>query len=840
MLSLMTRIAAQRRLRSAHSRVRCACLVSAGLSLCLHSPLAAQEPPAEAAPVEGATPEVAPSDVLTPEATPPLDAPPVCALLISGAVGDADGRPIKDVQLLIVFINAEGEEDFYEVHVSEDGSYRSPALCAGVYWLEASALGFKQRREQLTLAANITHRLTLVRERAARPPKDGGAATKTRAQSHDLGAQIGDALDERDLDRKRGVPLGEALKGVGGVRAIETGTVSKPMLHGIHSQRLPIIVDDFRHEAQSWGLDHSPEVDPFSAQRIVVLKGSAGVRYGADGVGGALVVEPPPLPREPGIDGALYAVGATNGRQGTLGLALRGGIPGATGWGWRVQGNAKKAGALQTPEYVLDNTGAEELNGSASVGYRDTTRGLRLTFGRFNNNLGVFTGLVSDNANQFNEQIALDKPRGVERYRFDYELERPRQEVDHTTIAAHSFLSTALGRLSLNAAYQHNARKEYDLVRSNIKGPQLDFDLRTFDNELLLDISGASWISSFGATFKYQENRFQGRRLIPNYRTYAGSAFGMFHYLFEEAELEVGARADLISTETFQREAVGGDNAPIETNELSFFTPSVVAGAHWEATDKLDFKLGAALTTRAPSINELFIDGVSQGLAAFERGDLQLDSERGYAATLDASWTRDLFQLRATGYAKLIHDYIYLAPELDAQGEVQVRLTSNGGFPSFVYRNIDAQLLGFDGQLTLTPLKWLALDLKASVIRAQEVGTGQRLVYIPPDYYEQTLTLKRGKIGPLRAPYIAASHAYTAEQTRVELRADFAPPPSGYSLLGASAGATLYEDEDGASLGLDIELKNALDTRYRSYLSRLRYFSDEPGRDLVLRLKGTF
>jgi iron complex outermembrane recepter protein len=793
----------------------------------------------DVAPEEAAPVEVAPAEEVAPEVEEAVAPPdvPVCALSMTGTVLDDAQRPVPKLQLLIVYKDEAGEEDFYEAEVRADGAYSSPALCAGTYWLEASAPGFRWQRVEVTLGESGVYSLVMRRDKA---PDPAAVSTRTKAPEHELGAQIGEALDGRALDQRRGESLAETVKGVGGVRAIETGTVSKPMIHGLHSNRLPIIVDGFRHEAQSWGLDHAPEVDPFGAQRIIVLKGSAGVRYGADGIGGALIVEPAPLPRTPGMDGSVFLVGATNGRQGTLGLALRGGIPGTEGWGWRVHGSAKKAGALTTPDYVLDNTGAEELNGSVSAGYRDTRRGFRLTFGQFHNKLGVFTGLVSENANQFKESLELEQPRGVERFRFDYDIERPRQQVDHTTIAAHSFLTTGLGRLSLNMAYQKNKRLEFDLVRSDITGPQLDFDLRTFDAELLLDTAGERWLTEVGATFKYQENRFVGRRLIPNYRAYAGSGFGMFHYLFERAEIEIGARADLVSNETFQREAVGGDAAPITTEAFSFFTPSLVAGAQWSPSDELVLKLGLARTTRYPTINELFIDGVSQGLAAFERGDKALSSERGYAATLDGTWRRGWLEVSATGYAKRINDYIYLAPELDASGELQLRVTSNGGFPSFAYRNIDAQFVGADGQVALTPWTWLSLELRASLIRAEEAGTGQRLVYIPADYYSQVLRLKRRALGPLSEPYIAFTHAYTARQSRVDLRADFAPPPDGYSLLGASTGAVLYTGEGGDTLTLDVEIKNALDTRYRSYLSRQRYFSDEPGRNVIVRLKGSF
>jgi hypothetical protein len=39
---------------------------------------------------------------------------------------------------------------------------------------------------------------------------------------------------------------------------------------------------------------------------------------------------------------------------------------------------------------------------------------------------------------------------------------------------------------------------------------------------------------------------------------------------------------------------------------------------------------------------------------------------------------------------------------------------------------------------------------------------------------------------------------------------------------------------------VDVSLRNALDTRYRSFLSRYKEFADNPGRNLIFRLSTGF
>ena len=62
---------------------------------------------------------------------------------------------------------------------------------------------------------------------------------------------------------------------------------------------------------------------------------------------------------------------------------------------------------------------------------------------------------------------------------------------------------------------------------------------------------------------------------------------------------------------------------------------------------------------------------------------------------------------------------------------------------------------------------------------------------------------------------------------------DFAPPPSGYALVGLRASTVLEHGDNETNLSL--ELSNLFNTRYREFTSLLRYYADEPGRDAVVR-----
>ena len=82
--------------------------------------------------------------------------------------------------------------------------------------------------------------------------------------------------------------------------------MSKPAIRGMQGDRIVIMNNGVRQEGQQWGSEHAPEVDPYLASRLTVIKGASSVRYGANAMGGVVLVEPWPLPTAPGMAGEAH------------------------------------------------------------------------------------------------------------------------------------------------------------------------------------------------------------------------------------------------------------------------------------------------------------------------------------------------------------------------------------------------------------------------------------------------------------------------------------------------------------------------------------------------------
>jgi len=122
-------------------------------------------------------------------------------------------------------------------------------------------------------------------------------------------------MNEKQLAETAGKALGEALKEIPGVNSIQTGPgIFKPVIHGVHSQRVLILNHGIRQEGQQWGAEHAPEIDPFIASDVVVIKDASSIKYGTDALGGVIVVNPAPLPEKAGLGGTFNTIFQSNGK----------------------------------------------------------------------------------------------------------------------------------------------------------------------------------------------------------------------------------------------------------------------------------------------------------------------------------------------------------------------------------------------------------------------------------------------------------------------------------------------------------------------------------------------
>ena len=181
------------------------------------------------------------------------------------AVDAKNHAPLADVSVLV--------DGAYVGATEACGHQLAPGLCVGTVIVNADRPDYLpvevtvELRGARSLELELTPRPVevVVLEDTAPPPPDMRATT---------------TLAGAALARTRGKGLAASVAEVPGVTQLGSGSaMAKPVVRGQFGRRLLLLVDGIRHRAQEWGLDHAPEIDPFVADAITVVRGAASRRY---------------------------------------------------------------------------------------------------------------------------------------------------------------------------------------------------------------------------------------------------------------------------------------------------------------------------------------------------------------------------------------------------------------------------------------------------------------------------------------------------------------------------------------------------------------------------------
>ncbi len=754
----------------------------------------------------------------------PIETLSDCRFHIHGMVYDQSRKPVFGATIYVKEL-ARGDAS------DELGDYTINDICAGTYTLICSYIGHEPDTVSVAVSAGRMYVEQDFRLREKGIQLKTVTITEHRIPPPAMQPQV--TLQGIELDRTRGLTLGETLKNIPGVTTIQTGpSIAKPVIHGLHSNRVLIINNGVRQEGQQWGSEHAPEVDPFVAKKITVVKGAAGVRYGADAIGGVVLLEPDPLPYGNRLSGEFNAVAASNNRQGVISGIIEGGLPSSNTFSWRVQGTAKRSGNFRAPAYYLKNTGVSELNFSSAVGYRKNKIGAELFYSQFNTKIGIFSGAHIGNRTDFETSLASDGPLPEYQSGFSYKIDRPYQDINHYLVKANTYyLSDKLGKFSLALGHQFNYRAEFDSHKplgDTYNGAQMRFLLNTYTADLMLEhkpvirlLNGILGISSM-----YQQNDMQGRFLVPDFTGTNLGIFAIERLIKNQWELEAGARYDIRLVEV--------DMSRIREKSdpgLRFSQFSGTVGATYKLSPAFLAKLNAGMGWRPPSINELFSDGIHHGEGSYIKGDQTLGAEKAYNITGNITYKGERLQAEVDGYHYFYDNYIYLQPQLPGV------LTVRGYFPLFVYRQTDANISGVDVSAAYRFSHHLSLRTKYAMVRAKSRATGEYLPFITPDRLENTLRYHSHHWLDMDEIYLSLTNVYVGKQWRLMPASDYAPPPAAYILLHAEAGFSIPALHH---LNIGFTVNNLLNTKYREYLNRFRYYTDETGRNISIRLKYNF
>ena len=747
-----------------------------------------------------------------------------CAIQLDGyALDEITGIPLSYATIFV-------EEKETGVVADSLGYFTINNLCATGYHLRFSHIGCENQRffyeltQDTTITIYLHHHSELMDELVVHGSKEENST------------QNSNTIGKEEIAQEGNKNLSDILENISGVSTLKNGAgLSKPVVHGLYGNRVSILNNGIAQSGQQWGNDHAPEIDPFVADHIAVIKGASALAYNGSSLGSVVLVETDKIATEPHLHGRLNYILQSNGWGHTFnGQIERFGKLAA----WRLTGTFKQIGDRQTPNYYLRNTGSQERNIALQLEKKLSDHWHNsLYYSYFNTQIGVLRGSHIGNTTDLEQALQSDIPLYTVDS-FTYKINAPKQKVQHHLLKLHSkYFITDEQVLNFIYSGQINNRKEFDIRRggrSNLPALsllQLTHFLEgnyqhSFDNNVLFKT---------GLQLNYIDNTNNPETdilpLIPDYRTYQTAAFAIFSKSFDKLFYEIGGRYDyknleaLTISRTIPREVI--------RYKHNFHNYSFSTGLKYQFSDafKSNFNIGYVL--RNPEVNELYSAGLHQGVSGIEEGNPFLNAEKSLKTTLSGDWSiKEKLFFQILGYFQNIQDYIYLNPEQE------FRLTIRGAFPVFTYKQANAQIYGTDFLLAYEPIHDLKFIAKYAFINGQNKDLNIPLINIPANNLFVSGTYALKDFGKFNNSNISVNARYVFEQNNLLAEQDFLPPPSAYFLLGINATTNLQMSS--SSLKIHLKAENILNEIYRDYLNRQRYFADDLGINISLGLKYDF
>ncbi|WP_179319823.1 TonB-dependent receptor [Winogradskyella helgolandensis] len=776
-----------------------------------------------------------------------------CNYIFLGEIKDFhDGTPIESATVHII------ESDKYLIS-DFDGKFKIENLCTGTLTLTISHIGCETKTVSYTIENDVFKVISLEHHLEELNEVVVSSHLKTE------GTSIEQSLNKADLEKYTDKSLGDALNSVSGVSSLNTGnTIVKPMIHGLHSSRLLIINNNVRMFDQEWGDEHAPNIDINASNKVEVIKGANTLKYGSDAIGGLILIQPKRYVAQDSLFGSTMLSLNSNGRGGNINSELIKTYK--SGFYGRIQTSYKQFGDFKAPDYYLTNSGLKNLNASARVGYRTFEKGFDAYYSVVSNEFAILQASHIGNVGDLVAAINSREPRVIED--FSYTIDYPKQNILHhlAKIEAYKRFKN-LGKLTVQYDMQINRRKEFDLRRGDLADTPV-IDLRLFTNSLqsnlLIDYIENLKLDA-GVLVRYQQNDAVSGTgvspLIPDFDKYDASVYLIGNYdLNDSSEISAGARYDYTRIEAEKRynltdwndtynydelfpqfETNDIDNSKILTRpEFTFHNISANLGYSKQFNNDLSLFVNYGLATRVPNPSELFSDGLHHSAARIETGLLTLNKEVANKFAVSFEHNNQDFGFSISPYFKSINDYIQLIP-------VGITTTIRGAFPVWEYNQINAQIFGVDIDINKKITNRFNYKGNLSLLKGDNLSEDIPLIHMPSTNFTNSISYYNNELNQLS---ISLTHKTVLQQNKYpdynfytfdpvlqeDVYVDISSTPAAYSLLSFNSTVSFKAFKTG-SLKLELNIENLFNTNYNEYLNRQRYFSEELGRNINLKIK---
>jgi len=644
-------------------------------------------------------------------------------------------------------------------------------------------------------------------------------------------------LQGDELLNKLGSTLGATLANELGVSATGYGAgSSRPVIRGLEGARVQILQNGLSvGDVSNISQDHAVGNNMQNAHQVEILRGAAALLYGSGSSGGLVNVVNDRiltnLPDRPtGAINTSYET-VNNGRAGSLEL------DGAFGSvavhvdtainnanNYRIPGNSTQsqgepAGGWTVPP---DGNGGNNYSGKLPNSFSNQ------------NNLGVGVSYIGQNGytgvsiERLNNNYGIPTPEGgsINQSQNRYDL----QHQTHDPFAGFSSFKFS----AANSNYNHTEFTNTGEAASLWKNIANEARFELAHNPI------AGWKGTFGAqataaSLNATEVGSGSYAIVPPTKTNSNALFWIEEGKWNSLQGNLGLRYNNVAqnpnlgTELETQNTNLGPTPGITLQNRTFNLMSYSAGGLWNFMQGHGAGVAYTVSQRAPSAQELYSYGAHESTATFDIGNPNLTKETSHNLEFNIQKTSGLMRAKASVYANRFNNYIYgyyTGAAIDNPG------ADGDGFNVVTAQQAAATIKGVEGELTYN---WRQHGVGGRIFGDASQGTfdaGGNLPLQPAPRLGAELAHQHN--GWLTN----ATYVYSYQQNRLA-NWEQGPAPS-YNLL--NAGISYTERVKDVNWTLYMNLKNLLNEqiRYATTPMAVRLYAPQPGRSLMIGLRGTF
>src|SRR5712671_2110553 len=742
-------------------------------------------------------------------------APTASGQTITGTVYGG-GRPIVGATVRLLEVDR-------VAHTGARGEFTFSDVPRGSYRVFAGVTGYAPSTNTVNVTGDNARTSFDLRE-SAFELKDVVVSASPTARLSDEQYQSTASKSLVEFQNSPGTSYAEKIADLPGVAARSMGSApSRPILRGLGDNEVLVLENGLRMgDLATFDPAHATPITAIGITQVDVVRGPATILYGPSTIGGIVNVLTDVVPSvsDHPMSGTAAIEGNTVSGEGA---AYINNVYSLGKQAFRVSAGGVNAHNIRIPSgsYIDPETGTAfnldrmpqtfERSGEAGLGYA------------YQGDIGMFG--IGGKTFQTNYGIPGVPPNP------DFTNVPPttsRIAERRSTFEFRSLFNPGLSfarQLRFNASYNNYNHSEFPTAQdaNGVSDAQANhFHKRGFNGVLQLRHQPLGKLQgTLGLWTNIEDLTIEGDEpLGPNART-----SGFAGYLYEEfaaaenTRLQAGLRYDYnkIQTRPYPQSTDPFFQTINESRLSNALTASL--GAVQQLTPGLTGSLSLARSFRAPTVQELFANGLDAPSGTYTIGTATLVPETGLGvdASLRGGYSKASFEL--SPYANFIHNYIYGF----LRGDVIQ------GFPVRQFGATNARLYGVDASATVQPREYVALRAGADYVNAEDTRQHVPLPFTPPLRGLLRATFQNSTYMGLIETRLAAS------QTRL---GEGDTPTPGYTVVNVGAGMRFARQR--MLNNISIHCDNVFNRVYRDNLSVIKDFIPQPARGFRLNYEVTY